>query len=109
MQALPTLLRRWILTDDLFDFCLVRCPILLEQVIGFGLCRRFWIWIVEEILNTEENLLDGDSWLPSFFFVQDGKADGSGRIDVGMEKRWCEFAYTVTLLAFTALSNGQGA
>jgi hypothetical protein len=56
------------------------------------------VWLVEQVLDSEENLLDGDSRLPCIFFVQDGQADGAGGVNVGVEERWDEFAYLGQLL-----------
>jgi len=44
-------------------------------------CKRSWT-----------DLFDGDSRLPSFLLIQDRETDGTRRVDVGVEKRWCEFA-----------------
>ena len=53
-------------------FFVVGLSILLEEVVGFSLSRRFRIGIVEQILDSKENLLDGDRWFPSLLLVQDG-------------------------------------
>ena len=74
------------------DLLLVGNSILLKEVVSLGLGWRFWIWFVEKRLNAEQNLLDGDGRLPSFFLVQDRQTDRARRVDVRMEKRWNEFA-----------------
>lgn len=37
-------------------------------------------------------MLDGDRRLPCLFFVQNGEANGTGRVDIGVEQRRDEFA-----------------
>lgn len=48
--------------------------------------------VVEQLLDAEKDLLHGDVRLPVFLFVEDGEADRSGRIDVGMRQDWFEDA-----------------
>jgi len=43
-------------------------------------------------LYSEQHLLHGDGGPPSLFLVQDGEADGSGRVDVWVEERGDELA-----------------
>lgn len=62
---------RWIVFHNGFDLLLVGLAISLEKVVGIGLRRRIRVWIVEQILDAEEDLFDGDGWLPALFFVQD--------------------------------------
>jgi hypothetical protein len=90
--ALVELGRRVVL-DDAADLLLVGLPVLLEQVEGIGLGGRLWVGLVEERLDTEQNLPDGDGGLPAFFLVQDGQADGAGRVDVWVEERRGEFTW----------------
>lgn len=78
--------------------------VIAVQVVGIGLRRRFGVWVVEEILDSEEDLSDGDSWSPRLLLIEDRKADRSGWIYIGMEKRWDEFAcgqHQVSYLRFT--------
>lgn len=44
-------------------------------------------------MDTKENLLESDGRFPSLFLVEDRKADGARRIDIGVEQRRDEFAY----------------
>jgi len=53
---------------------------------------RLGIRIVEKILDAEKDLLDGDGWFPTFFLVQDGKANRTRRVDVRVEEGRDEFA-----------------
>lgn len=89
------ILRRGILLYDILNLLLVRGAILFEQIERIGLRRRLRVRLVEQRLNTEEDLLDGDGGLPAFFFIEDGEADGAGRVDVGVEERGHEFACTL--------------
>lgn len=81
-----------ILLDYAFDSSLIFRSVLLKQVVRLSLRGRVGIRIVQEILYAQCDLLDGDGRLPALLFVQDGQADGAGRVDVGMEQRWGEFA-----------------
>lgn len=64
--------RSRVLFDDLLDLTLVCSSIFLEQVICICLGGRFGVGFVEQFLDAEEDLFDGDGRLPAFFFVQDG-------------------------------------
>jgi len=50
-------------------------------------------------LDSEEDLFDGDGGLPGLFLVEDRKTDGAGRVDVRVEERWGEFAWTIVRYA----------
>lgn len=39
------------------------------------------------------NLFDGNSGFPGFFLIEDGEANRSRRVDIGMEQRRRELAY----------------
>jgi len=67
----PDDLHRRVLTDNLAHFALVTRAILLEHIVRLGLCGRLGIGVIEEILDTEKNLLDRNCRSPSFFLVQD--------------------------------------
>ena len=82
----------WVLADDSLDLGLVRSLVPLEQVVRLGLGWRVWVWVVKKILHAEQDLFDGDGWLPSLLLVQDGEADGAGWVDVWMEEWWDELA-----------------
>merc|ERR1719174_1939705 len=45
------------------------------------------IWIVEKILNAQQNLPDCDGRLPILILIQNAQTNSSGRIDVWMEER----------------------
>jgi hypothetical protein len=57
--------------NHLADLTLIRGSVLFEQVVGIGLRGRLWVGIIEEILNAEQDLLDGDSGSPVFLFIED--------------------------------------
>jgi hypothetical protein len=71
---------------------LVFLLVVLKELKGFGLCRRVGIGIIEQVLNPNQDLFDGNGRTPTLFFVEDGEANGARRIDVGVEERWHEFA-----------------
>lgn len=79
--------RSRVIPDDLLDLLVVGSAILAEEVVGFSLSGRLGVGLVQQRLNAEKNLLDGDSGLPAFLFVENGEADGAGGVDVGMEER----------------------
>lgn len=64
-------LRSRVVANDSFDLALICGPILLEQVVSVGLGWRFGVGFVEELLDAEKDLLDGDGWLPTLLLIQD--------------------------------------
>lgn len=95
----------WVLLDNLPDLALVCSLVLFEQVESVGLCWRLGVGLVEQRLNTQQNFFDVYCGLPTFFFVEDGKADGARGIDVRVEERRHEFAYCYNVLAARVPSN----
>lgn len=87
-------LERRVLPDNLLHSSFVRRAILLEEIVCVGLCRGFGVGIIKQILDTQQNLLNGDCRLPGFFFVQDRETDSAGGVDVGVEERRDEFAWS---------------
>jgi len=59
---------------------------------GVSLClsRVLDVGIVEEILDADQELFDGDGRPPILVLVQETQADGSGWINVGVEQRRAE-------------------
>jgi hypothetical protein len=81
-----------VVLDDL-PHCLLVCnAVFLEEVVRLSLCGRVWVYFVEQHLDAEEDLLDGDGGLPGFLFIEDREADGAGWVDVRVEERRREFA-----------------
>jgi len=80
-------------SNNVFDLFLICRAVLPEQIIGIRLCWRLRVWVVEKILNPQENLFNRDGGLPILVLVQDAKANGARRVDVGVEERWHELAY----------------
>lgn len=87
-----TLLRRGILAHDLLDAPVVLHTVSLEHVVCLCLGRGLGIGIVEEVLDTEKDLLDRNRWFPSLLLVQDREANGPGWVDIGVEEGRYEFA-----------------
>ena len=56
--------------NNLLDPLLVAFSVLLEEVVGVRLGGRFRVRIIEEILNTKEDLLDCDGGLPALLLIQ---------------------------------------
>lgn len=78
---------------DLLDVCR---PVLLEHVKGLGLGRRIGVGVIEEVLDAQKDLLDGDGGLPGLVLVQDAETHGAGGVYVGVEKRRHELAWRQT-------------
>ena len=76
-----------ILLDHTLHLSLVSGPILLVEVVGVRLGGRVWIGVVEQVLHAQKDLSDRDGRFPAVLFVEDGEADGAGRVDVRM-KQW---------------------
>lgn len=71
MQFASTILGGRVISHNPFDFILIRRPVLLVEVVCISLGWRVGIGVVKEILDTKEDLFNGDCWFPAFFFVQD--------------------------------------
>jgi len=68
------------------DPLLVIGPVLTETGVGLGLGGVLDVGIVEEILDTQEDLLNGDGRPPVLLFVQDRETNCPGGINVGVEQ-----------------------
>lgn len=82
--------RRRVLPHDLLDLLAVSIQILLEECISICLRRTFWVWLIQQSLHAHQDVLECDSWLPTFVFVENAEADSSGWIDIWVEERWSE-------------------
>lgn len=80
-----------ILADYSSDSLLVLDLVSLEEVVCLGLGWGIGIRVVQKVLDSKQNLLDRDGGFPGFFLVQDRQANGSGRVDVGVEQGRHEF------------------
>ena len=49
--------------------------------------------ILQQFLNSQQNLLDRDMRLPIFLFVQNGETYGARWVDVGMRQDRLEYAF----------------
>jgi len=65
---------------------LVVSSVLAVAGVGFGLGGVLDVRVVQQILNSEQDLLNCDGWPPVFLLVQQRQANGSGRVNVGVEK-----------------------
>merc|ERR1719431_713000 len=68
-------------------------PVLAEAGVSLSLSGVLDVRVVEEILNTQENLLHSDGWPPVFLLVQDGEANCSGGIHIRVEQWWHKFDF----------------
>ena len=57
------------------DSLLIIGPILTEAGVSLGLGRILDVGVVEEILDPQQDLLDGDGRPPVLLLVQDGETD----------------------------------
>ncbi|TGZ47410.1 hypothetical protein DBV15_00226, partial [Temnothorax longispinosus] len=57
------------------------------------LSRILHVWLVQQVLNTEQDLLDRDGRSPVFLLVQERQADSAGWVNVRMEQRRFEFTF----------------
>ena len=64
-----------------------------EELVCFGLSGTVWVGVIEQVLDSNQDLFDGDCWAPSFLLVQNRQANGTGRVHVGMEQRRDKFAW----------------
>lgn len=64
-------LHGWVLLDNLLDTPLICRAILLEKVVGVGLRRGLRVRVIQQVLDSEKDLLDGDGRAPCFLFVKD--------------------------------------
>jgi hypothetical protein len=59
-----------VLANDQANPAFVCRTVLLKEVVGISLCRRLRVWIVQKILDTKQELLDGDGRSPILLLVQ---------------------------------------
>lgn len=78
-------LSRRVLSNHPLDTLLVFHFVPLEQVVCLGLRWRLGIGVVQEILDTEDDLFDGDGRFPAFILVEYRQANGPRRVDVWVE------------------------
>ena len=57
------------------DPLLVISPVLTEAGVGLGLSRVLNVGVVQEVLDTQQDLLDGDGRPPVLLLVQDGETN----------------------------------
>jgi hypothetical protein len=48
-----------------------------EQVVGLRLCRTARIWFIQEILNSDQDLFQGNCGPPSFFLIENRQTNGT--------------------------------
>lgn len=82
-----------VLLDDLPHFLLVRGAVFLVEVVGLSLRGRLRVGVIQEVLDTQQDLLNRNRRFPRLLLVQNRKTDGSRGVDVGVEERGNEFAY----------------
>lgn len=76
----------WVLCRLFFHLLVVFFFVLLEDHVSLALSWGVGVRVVEQLLNAQQHLLHRDGRPPLLIFVQNAKAYGAGRIDVGMEE-----------------------
>lgn len=71
---------------------LVLQSILAVDCVRLGLCRVLDVGFVEQILDAEQDLFDGDRRAPVLVLVEQRQANGARWIHVRVEQRRLEFA-----------------
>ena len=54
--------------------------LLTEALISFSMGGVLFVWMIEEVLNTEEYLLDSEGRSPVFLLIEDGHAYSPRRV-----------------------------
>lgn len=68
-------------------------PIVFVEVKGLLLSRTLDVrLILQQFLDTQQNLFHSDVWFPVFLLVQDRQAHSSRRVNVGVRNHWLEHA-----------------
>jgi hypothetical protein len=98
MRHVKMCLRRRVLLDNALDPPLVLDFVLFEQVVGLGLGRRLGVRVVKQILDSQEDLLDRNGGAPCLFLVENGQADGTGGVHVGVKEGGDKFACEVSCM-----------
>jgi len=62
------------------------------QIVCLALGRTAGIWIIKQILDSKQHLLNSNGWSPPLFFVKYRQADSTWWIDVRVKERRDEFA-----------------
>ena len=65
---------------------LVVSPVLTEASVLFSLNCVFNNGVIQEVLNSEEDLLGSDGWPPVLLFIKDGETHSNSRTHTLMEK-----------------------
>jgi len=64
-----------------------------EDGIGFCLGRVLDVGFVQEVLDSQQNLFDGNGRSPVLLFIQQRETYSTRRVDIGMEKRRFKLAF----------------
>ena len=59
-----------------------------ENTVGFSLRGVGGVWLAQKMLDSHEDLFDGDSRSPVLFFVEDREANGARRMEGEQLKMW---------------------
>jgi hypothetical protein len=66
-----------VVADQTANPLLVLGAILLKQVVRLCLGRRLGVRVVKEVLDAQQDLLDGDGGLPCLLLVENRQANGA--------------------------------
>ena len=84
---------RSVLCHLLLDTLVVSGSVARVGDVGVLLGRTLRVRGVEQVLDPEEDLLEGDAWLPGLLRVEDREAHGAARVDIRVEKAGWELAF----------------
>uniref|UniRef100_A0A0E9XE24 Uncharacterized protein n=1 Tax=Anguilla anguilla TaxID=7936 RepID=A0A0E9XE24_ANGAN len=81
----------------LFGLCphplLVVHSVLTVYCVSFCLGRILYVGFIKKLLDTQQDLLDGDGRPPVLIFLQDGQTDGARRVDIWVKDGWFKLAF----------------
>lgn len=75
------------------DTLLVLQSVLTINSVSFSLCRILYVRLVEEVLNPEQDLFNGNCWAPVLLLVQERQTDSSRGVDIRMEQWRLKLAF----------------
>lgn len=68
-------------------------PVLTVNCVSFCLCWILNVWLIQQLLDSQKNLFDGDSRSPIFVLLQDGQTHSAWWVDIWVEYWWLKLAF----------------
>ena len=66
-------------------FSYILSTVVNEQVVRFALCWTVRVGVIEQVLDSNENLLHCNTWPPVLVFIQYAETDCARRVHVGVK------------------------